>query len=170
MDLSNLKVKEGSTHSSKRVGQGIGSGMGKTSTRGEKGQGARQGRKVPVGFEGGALPLFRRVPKHGFSNYGRVEYITINLNDLEQFEDGAEIDTLWLLQTGFIKNLNKPVKVLSDGTLSKKLNVKVQGYSKKAKQAIEEKGGKAEVETLKQARINKKALIAKLLESEDEVK
>ena len=87
MDLHNLKIAEGSRHLPKRVGQGIGSGMGKTSTRGQKGQGARQGRKVPVGFEGGQLPLYRRVPKHGFVNYGRVEYAVINLLDLEGFDD-----------------------------------------------------------------------------------
>ena len=93
MDLHNLKIAEGSRHLPKRVGQGIGSGMGKTSTRGQKGQGARQGRKVPVGFEGGQLPLYRRVPKHGFVNYGRVEYAVINLLDLEGFDDGVIVDS-----------------------------------------------------------------------------
>ena len=118
MDLHNLKIAEGSRHLPKRVGQGIGSGMGKTSTRGQKGQGARQGRKVPVGFEGGQLPLYRRVPKHGFVNYGRVEYAVINLLDLEGFDDGVIVDCTALLAVGLIKNLNKPVSSLRNSLSS----------------------------------------------------
>lgn len=167
MDLHNLKIAEGSRHLPKRVGQGIGSGMGKTSTRGQKGQGARQGRKVPVGFEGGQLPLYRRVPKHGFVNYGRVEYVVINLADLEGFQAGAEINDVILLEAGLIKNLNKPVKILGDGELTKALNLKVQAYTKSAKAAIEKAGGKAEVETLKDARISLKKIISGILENED---
>lgn len=167
MDLHNLKIAEGSRHLPKRVGQGIGSGMGKTSTRGQKGQGARQGRKVPVGFEGGQLPLYRRVPKHGFVNYGRVEYVVINLADLEGFQAGAEINDVILLEAGLIKNLNKPVKILGNGELTKALNLKVQAYTKSAKAAIEKAGGKAEVETLKDARISLKKIISGILENED---
>ena len=143
MDLSNLKIAEGSRHLPKRVGQGIGSGMGKTSTRGQKGQGARQGRKVPVGFEGGQLPLYRRVPKHGFVNYGRVEYAIVNLYDLEGFEDGAIVDCTALYVVGLIKNLNQPVKIVGEGELTKKLTAKVQGFTKSAEAAIDRVGGTA---------------------------
>lgn len=158
MDLNNLKIKEGSRHLPKRIGQGIGSGMGKTSTRGQKGQGARQGRKVPVGFEGGNLPLYRRVPKHGFSNYNRINYQTVNLNDLDGFEEGVTVDCTALLACGLIKNLNNPVKVLGDGNLSVKLTVKVQAFSKSAKAAIEKIGGTCQVISIKEARISLKEL------------
>lgn len=168
MDLHNLKIAEGSRHLPKRVGQGIGSGMGKTSTRGQKGQGARQGRKVPVGFEGGQLPLYRRVPKHGFVNYGRVEYAVINLLDLEGFDDGVIVDCTALLAVGLIKNLNKPVKVLGDGELTKRLTVKLQGFSKTAKDAIEKAGGKAEVITLKEARVSLKKTLSEPVEGTEE--
>ena len=168
MDLHNLKIAEGSRHLPKRVGQGIGSGMGKTSTRGQKGQGARQGRKVPVGFEGGQLPLYRRVPKHGFVNYGRVEYAVINLLDLEGFDDGVIVDCTALLAVGLIKNLNKPVKVLGDGELTKKLTVKLQGFSKTAKDAIENAGGKQEVNSLKEARVSLKKTLSEPVEGTEE--
>ncbi len=162
MDLTNLKIAKGSRHLPKRVGQGIGSGMGKTSTRGQKGQGARQGRKVPVGFEGGQLPLYRRLPKHGFTNYGRVEYTIIKLSDLEGFESGIEVSDTTLLLAGLIRNLNKPVKIVGTNVtdengklieLTKVLNLKVQAYTKSAKAAIEKLGGTAEVVSLKDARI-----------------
>lgn len=155
MDLNNLKIAPGSRHLPKRVGQGIGSGMGKTSTRGQKGQGARQGRKVPVGFEGGQLPLYRRVPKHGFTNYGRIEYTVLDIAVLEEnFEEGAEINDTVLVVTGLIRNLNKPVKIIGNTPVTKKLNVKVQHYSQPAKASIENAGGKAETCTLKEARIS----------------
>ena len=154
MELHNLKIKEGSRHLPKRVGLGIGSGMGKTSTRGQKGQGARQGRKVPVGFEGGNLPLYRRVPKHGFVSPNRVAYVVINLADLESvFEDGAEINPTTLVFAGLIANLNQPVKVLGNGKITKKLNVSSQAFSKSAKEALEAAGGKCEIVSLKDARI-----------------
>lgn len=159
MTLHSLTIATGSRHLPKRVGHGIGSGMGKTSTRGQKGQGARQGRKVPVGFEGGQLPLYRRLPKHGFTNYGRVDYQVLNLRDLEaRFEDGAEVDCIALMSSGLIKNLNNPVKVLGAGELTKKLSVSVQAYSASAKAAIEAKGGKADVVALKDARKALKSL------------
>ena len=154
MELHNLKIKEGSRHLPKRVGLGIGSGMGKTSTRGQKGQGARQGRKVPVGFEGGNLPLYRRVPKHGFVSPNRVAYVVINLADLDSvFEDGAEINPTTLVFAGLIANMNQPVKVLGNGKITKKLNVSSQAFSKSAKEAIEAAGGKCEIVSLKDARI-----------------
>lgn len=155
MDLSNLKIAKGSRHLPKRVGLGIGSGLGKTSARGQKGQGARQGQKVPVGFEGGQLPLYRRLPKHGFVNHGRVEYVAINLRDLERydFEEGTTIDNHLLLDLGLVKNLNKPVKLLGKGELTKKLNVTLQAFSAKAKEAVEKAGGTCTVLSLKDARV-----------------
>ena len=168
MDLHNLKIAKGSRHLPNRVGQGIGSGMGKTSTRGQKGQGARQGRKVPVGFEGGQLPLYRRLPKHGFVNYGRVEYAIIKLSDLEGFDANVVVDNTSLLAVGLIPNLNKPVKVLGNGELTKALNVKVQAYTKSAKAAIEKVGGTAEVVSLKDARIALKKALADAAEDETE--
>lgn len=166
MDLSTLEIKKGSRHLPKRVGQGIGSGMGKTSTRGEKGQGARQGRKVPVGFEGGNLPLFRRVPKHGFTNYSRIEYYTINLDILDCFDDKTDVDPISLLYAGVIPDLNKPVKLLGDGKLTKKLNVTLHGFSKSAKEAVEKNGGKTKIETVKETRLRFKQLVIKSLQEE----
>jgi large subunit ribosomal protein L15 len=163
MELDKLKIAKGSTHLPKRVGLGTGSGMGKTSTRGQKGQGARQGSKVPVGFEGGQLPLYRRLPKHGFHNFTRVEYAILNLQDLEKapFAAGAEINLSSLVFTGLIANLNKPVKVLGKGKLTKKLSVSAQAFSASAKDAIEKAGGKATVVSLKEARLaHQKALEA----------
>lgn len=171
MELHNLKIAEGSRHLPKRVGLGIGSGMGKTSTRGQKGQGARQGQKVPLGFEGGNLPLYRRLPKHGFVSPNRVNYNTINLADLEEFfDDGATVTLTSLVFVGLVANLNKPVKVLGDGAVSKKLDVSLQGFTKSAKEAIEKAGGSATVVTLKDARIEfKKTLenIAEIADKED---
>ena len=131
MDLSNLKIAKGSRHLPKRVGLGLGSGMGKTSTRGQKGQGARQGSKVPLGFEGGQLPLYRRIPKHGFVHQERIDYVIVNVSDLEKvFEDGAVVNASTLLFVDLIHNLNKPVKILGNGKLTKKLNVTAQAFSK----------------------------------------
>lgn len=159
MELNNLKIAKGSRHLPKRVGLGIGSGMGKTSTRGQKGQGARQGRKVPVGFEGGQLPLYRRVPKHGFNNYGRVAYYVLNLRDLETLElsEGEIIDNTLLWQYRIIKNLNQPVKLLGVGECTKAYTIHLQAFSSKAKEAVEKAGGKCEVVSLKDARIAFKA-------------
>lgn len=154
MELHNLKIKEGSRHLPKRVGLGIGSGMGKTSTRGQKGQGARQGRKVPVGFEGGNLPLYRRVPKHGFVSPNRVSYVTVNVGDFDEFfEEGTEITLTTLAFVGLIANLNQPVKVLGNGKVTKKYSVSAQGFSKSAKAAIEAAGGTCNVVSLKDSRV-----------------
>lgn len=154
MELNELKIAEGSRHLPKKVGRGLGSGMGKTSTRGQKGQGARQGRKVPVGFEGGQLPLYRRLPKHGFTNYGRVEYNIVKLGDLDAaFADGTTVNDTALVFAGLVRNLNLPIKVLGGGELTKKLNVTVQAFTKSAKEAIEKVGGTTSVESLKDARI-----------------
>lgn len=166
MELNNLKIKEGSRHLPKRVGLGIGSGMGKTSTRGQKGQGARQGRKVPVGFEGGNLPLYRRVPKHGFVSPNRVSYVVVKLEDLESlFDDGATINLTSLAFAGVIPNLNKPVKVLGNGKVTKHFTVSAQAFSESAKKALEAASGTCEVVSLKDSRIAFNKALADLAES-----
>ena len=139
MDLSNLKVSEGSLHSGKRVGRGLGSGMGKTSTRGQKGAGARSGGAIRPGFEGGQNPLYRRVPKRGFTNINRKEYAVVNLADLEAcFNDGETVDLAL-----YIKNPLDGVKVLGEGELTKKLIVIADKFSASAKEKIEKVGGEA---------------------------
>ncbi len=145
MDLSNLSPAEGSVHSSNfRRGRGHGSGNGKTAGKGHKGQKARSGAKR-VGFEGGQMPLYRRLPKRGFTNRNRRELEAINLSALEVFEDGAEVTVDALLEKGIIKSPKDGVKILGNGTLTRKLNVKVNAYSALAREKIEELGGKAEV-------------------------
>lgn len=139
MDLSNLKVSEGSLHSGKRVGRGLGSGMGKTSTRGQKGAGARSGGAIRPGFEGGQNPLYRRVPKRGFKNINRKEYAVVNLADLEScFNDGETVDLAL-----YIKKPLDGVKVLGEGELTKKLIVIADKFSASAKEKIEKVGGEA---------------------------
>ena len=144
MDLSNLKPAKGSKHDSFRKGRGHGSGNGKTAGKGHKGQKARSGAPRP-GFEGGQMPLYRRLPKRGFTNINSKEIIAINLSDLERFEDGSTVDVNTLLETGIIKKRGDGVKVLGDGKFTKKLNVKVDAYSASAKEKIEALGGTAEV-------------------------
>lgn len=170
MELNNLKKPVGSTHLPKRVGLGIGSGMGKISTRGQKGEGAKQGSKVPLGFEGGNFPIYRRVPKHGFTSPNRVEYNIVSLSDIDKcFDNNKEVTLTTLLFVGLIDNLNRPVKILSNGTLSKKVNVAVQAYSKIAKEAIEKCGGEANVVTLKDSRIElQKVLYGEVKENNKE--
>ena len=139
MDLSNLKVSEGSLHSGKRVGRGLGSGMGKTSTRGQKGAGARSGGAIGPGVEGGLSPLYRRVPKRGFKNINRKEYAVVNLADLEAcFNDGETVDLAL-----YIKKPLDGVKVLGEGELTKKLIVIADKFSASAKEKIEKVGGEA---------------------------
>ena len=171
MELSNLKKPAGSTHLPKRVGLGIGSGMGKTSTRGQKGQGARQGQKVPLGFEGGNFPIYRRVPKHGFTSPNRVEYNTVSIADIDKyFDNNKDVNLTTLLMVGLIKNLNQPVKVLNNGQLSKKVNVSVQAYSKSAKDAIEKAGGKANVVSLKDSRLELQKVLLEQAKKEAKAK
>ena len=146
MKLHTLKPNEGSIKNRKRVGRGQGSGTGKTSGRGEKGQNARSGGGVRVGFEGGQTPLFRRLPKRGFSNaLFKKEYAIINLDELNKFEDGAEVSLEVLREMGIVKKSKDGLKVLGNGTLEKKLNVKANKFSASAKEQIEKSGGKAEV-------------------------
>ena len=146
MKLHELQPNEGSVQTRKRVGRGAGSGLGKTSGKGHKGQNARTGGGVRLGFEGGQLPLFRRLSKRGFNNYNfRTNYATINVSDLEGFEDGTEVTVELLLDTGLVKKELDGVKVLGSGELSKKLVVKANAFSETAKAKIEKNGGKAEV-------------------------
>jgi large subunit ribosomal protein L15 len=145
MDLSSLKNTPGARKSRKRVGRGQGSGMGKTSTRGHKGQQARKGHKHRLGFEGGQMPLIRRLPKRGFKNHNRVEYLALNVKDLERFADGTEINLDVLRAEGLFSNKYDGVKILGDGDLTKKLVLKVNGVSASAKAKIEAAGGSVEL-------------------------
>ena len=146
MKLHELKPNDGATKAKKRLGRGTASGTGKTSGKGHKGQNARSGGGVRPGFEGGQLPLFRRLPKRGFSNaMFKTVYATINVSDLEKFEDGAVITPELLKEMGILKKQLSGVKVLGNGELTKKLTVKAHKFSDSAKEKIESKGGKAEV-------------------------
>ena len=145
MDLSNLRPAEGSKHSDNfRRGRGHGSGNGKTAGKGHKGQLARYGHKKP-GFEGGQMPLYRRLPKRGFKNRNTKEIIAINVDVLNRFEDGAEVTAESLLASGAISKIADGVKILGNGELTKKLNVKVNAVSETAKSKIEAAGGTVEV-------------------------
>ena len=146
MKLHNIHPNEGATFTRKRVGRGVGSGLGKTSGKGHKGQNARSGGGVRPGFEGGQLPLFRRLPKRGFSNANfKTEYAVINLSDLNRFEDGAVVTPELLKEMGLVKNQLDGIKVLGNGTLEHKITVKAHKFSKRALEEIEKLGGKAEV-------------------------
>ena len=146
MKLHTIHPAEGATTTKKRVGRGIGSGLGKTSGKGHKGQNARSGGGVRPGFEGGQLPLFRRLPKRGFTNAKfKTEYAVINLSDLNRFEDGAVVTPELLKEMGLVKQQLDGIKVLGNGSLEKKLVVKAHKFSNVAKEQIEKLGGKAEV-------------------------
>jgi large subunit ribosomal protein L15 len=144
MELNNLKPKKGSRHAKKRVGRGPGSGHGKTSGRGEKGQKSRSGFSRKLGFEGGQMPLHRRLPKRGFTNIFKKDYAIVNVSDLERFDNGATIDEAALRQVGLVKGQNDGVKILGDGELSKKLTVSATKFSKTAREIIEKAGGTCE--------------------------
>ncbi len=145
MDLSNLSPAEGSVHSNNfRRGRGHGSGNGKTAGKGHKGQKARSG-APRIGFEGGQMPLYRRLPKRGFYNRNSLDIVTVNIGELERFEDGTVVTIDTLMENRMIKKPRDGVKVLGNGTLTKKLTVQVNAFSEGAKAKIEELGGKAEV-------------------------
>ena len=144
MNLSELRRPAGQSKNPKRVGRGMGSGMGKTSGRGEKGQKSRSGHKRKRGFEGGQMPLIRRVPKRGFHNPFRKEYATVNLSRLEALE-GDTFSPEILVERGIVKKLGAGLKVLGGGELSRKLTVSAHRFTKSAKEKIEAAGGKAEV-------------------------
>ena len=146
MKLNELKASTGSRHTKKIVGRGPGSGLGKTSGKGHKGQNARSGGGVKPWFEGGQLPLYRRLPKRGFSNAKfKVEYATINLSDLNRFEDGTVVTPELLKETGLVKKQLAGIKVLGNGKLEKKLTIKAHKFSNSAIEAIEKNGSKIEV-------------------------
>jgi large subunit ribosomal protein L15 len=143
--LHDLKPAEGARKERKRVGRGIGSGLGKTSGRGHKGQKARSGGNIRPGFEGGQMPLTRRLPKRGFTNIFKKEYAIVNLSLLDNFEDGTVVTPELLIEKGIIKKIKDGVKILGSGELNKKLTVKAHKFSKSAVDKIESVGGKAEV-------------------------
>jgi large subunit ribosomal protein L15 len=145
MKLHELKPAEGSRKERNRLGRGIGSGNGKTSGKGHKGQNARSGGGVRPGFEGGQTPLFQRLPKRGFTNINRKEFTIVNLDTLNRFEEGTEVTPELLLETGVISKYTAGVKILGKGKLEKKLTVKAHKFSSSAKEAIETAGGKTEV-------------------------
>jgi len=145
MELHNLSPKAGSRKDRKRVGRGPGSGNGKTAGRGHKGQGSRSGTKQKRNFEGGQMPLVRRLPKRGFTNIFRRELVIVNVGQLERFPGGSEITPDLLLAERVVSKLGDGVKVLGDGALKRKLVVKAHAFSKKAKEVIEAAGGRCEV-------------------------
>lgn len=145
MKLHDLAPAEGSSKASKRVGRGHGSGWGKTTGKGHKGQNARSGGGVRPGFEGGQTRLARRIPKRGFNNIFAAKYTAINVSDLEKFVDGTVVDGELLVAAGVVKKCGNGIKVLGGGELTKKLTVKAAAYSASAKEKIEKAGGEAEV-------------------------
>ena len=145
MKLHELEKNIGATHRKKRLGCGRGSGLGKTSGKGQKGQKARSGGGVRRGFEGGQTPLYRRIPKRGFKNHFATEYAIINLSDLERFDNGTVVNAELLLSEGIIRKELDGVKVLGNGTLTKKLTVVATKFSKTAEEKIQSVGGKIEV-------------------------
>ncbi|NQT23075.1 MAG: 50S ribosomal protein L15 [Candidatus Omnitrophica bacterium] len=145
MKLSELKSPKGSLKRKKRLGRGAGSGHGKTSCRGHKGQKSRSGSGPHVGFEGGQMPLIRRIPKRGFTSKNRLVYQIVNTKTLNAFKKDSTVDAQALSEMGIVKALDAPIKILGDGELSKALTVKVSAFSASAKKRIEEAGGKVEI-------------------------
>ncbi len=140
-----MMATEGARSTKKRIGRGLGSGNGKTAGKGHKGQNARSGGGVAIGFEGGQTPFFKRMPKRGFTNFTRKEYAIVNVEDLNKFEDGVTVDFAAVKAAGLVKKELDGLKVLGNGKLEKKLTVKAAKFSASAKKAIEEAGGTAEV-------------------------
>lgn len=145
MKLHTLKPAEGSRQERNRVGRGQGSGNGKTAGRGQKGQKQRSGGGVRLGFEGGQQPLFRRLPKRGFSNINRKDYAVVNLETLNRFEDGTTVNPALLIEAGIVKNELSGIKILGEGQLERKLTVQAAKFSKAAEEAITAAGGSIEV-------------------------
>lgn len=148
MELNNLKPAIGATKNRKRIGRGIGSGHGKTSTKGHKGQKARSGGSIKAGFEGGQMPMQRRLPKRGFTPLARKEYAIVNLGQLDSYENGCVVDADAMISAGLISGLKDGIKVLADGDITKALTIKAHKFSAAAKEKIEAAGGKAEEITL----------------------
>ena len=145
MKLHELKPADGARKDKTRVGRGTGSGCGKTSGRGHKGQKARSGGGVRPGFEGGQMPIYRRLPKRGFKNVWRKEFAEVNVETLNLFDDNTTVDAVVLVEAGILKNVLDGVRILGNGEITKKLNVKAQGFTKSAKEKIEAAGGTVEV-------------------------
>jgi len=145
MNLNEMKYNEGARHTTKRLGRGQGSGQGKTAGKGHKGQNARSGGGVAIGFEGGQTPFFKSMPKRGFTNFNRLEYAVVNLTELNRFEDGTTVTPELLKQAGIVRKQLDGIKVLGNGKLEKKLTVSCHKISKSAQAAIEKAGGKVEV-------------------------
>lgn len=145
MKLHELKYTEGARRESKRIGRGLGSGNGKTAGKGHKGQNARSGGGVRLGFEGGQTPLFRRIPKRGFTNFTRVEYAIVNVEALNRFEANTNVTPELLIETGLVGKELNGIKILGNGELNVSLNVKAHKFSKTAKELIEKAGGTTEV-------------------------
>ena len=146
MKLHELQPTEGAQKTRKRVGRGIGSGMGKTSTRGMKGQKSRSGGGVRSGFEGGQMPLYRRLPKRGFKNIWAKTFAEVNIGSLNRFEDGATVDPVALIEAGILKNVRDGIRILGDGELTvKNLTVRAHGFTHAAAEKIAAAGGKVEV-------------------------
>ncbi len=145
MKLHELKPAEGATTAAKRLGRGTGSGLGKTSGKGHKGAKARSGGGKGPGFEGGQIPLARRIPKRGFTNKFRTEYVAINVSRLEIFEDGMVVSPVELIEYGIIKKIEDGVKIMGNGDITKKLTVQANKFTASAKEKIEAAGGKVEV-------------------------
>lgn len=145
MDLSQLKPADGSTKNRKRIGRGPGSGKGKTAGKGHKGQNARSGGGVKPGFEGGQMPLQRRLPKRGFTSLNKKDYNLVNVRDLECFEAGSTVSLELYGQAGLVSKMKDGIKILADGELNKPLTVQAHRFSKSAAEKIEAAGGKAEV-------------------------
>ena len=145
MKLHELAPAAGSKKTRTRVGRGLGSGLGKTSGRGQKGQNSRSGGGVRTGFEGGQMPLYRRLPKRGFKNIFALQYAEVNVSQLNRFEDGATVDPVALIEAGILKNVRDGIRILGNGTLERKLTVIANGFTKSAVEKIEAAGGKVEV-------------------------
>ena len=145
MKLHELTPAAGSTKTRTRRGRGLGSGLGKTSGRGQKGQNSRTGGGVRSGFEGGQMPLYRRLPKRGFKNIFAKEYAEVNIAQLNRFEDGATVDPVALIEAGILKNVRDGIRILGNGTLEKKLTVIANGFTKTAEEKTVAAGGKVEV-------------------------
>ncbi len=145
MRLHELRPPEGARKAAKRKGRGMASGLGKTSGRGQKGQKARSGSGIRPGFEGGQMPYFQRLPKRGFTNIHKKKWNIVNLDDLNMFDEGTVVTPDLLLEAGILKNERDPLKVLGDGKLDRKLEVRAHHFSKQALAKIEAAGGKAEV-------------------------
>ena len=143
MKLHELKPAEGSRKKRQRVGRGLGSGSGKTSGRGMKGQNSRSGGGVRTGFEGGQMPIYRRLPKRGFKNIWAKKYAEVNVSSLNRFEDGAVVDPVALIEAGILKNVRDGIRILGDGELTKKVEVIANGFTKSAVEKIKAAGGTA---------------------------